>query len=61
MNVEVGKTSTDAVIIIVIPLWNHDFLTVRRMWRSCFSRSSSTLCDWDSKGPENSTLSPWSR
>lgn len=43
-----------------IPLWNHDFRTIRRIWRSCFSKSSSTLCDWDNKGPENSTVSPWS-
>jgi len=44
----------------LIPLWNHDLRTVRRMWRSCLSKSSSTVCIWDSRGPENSTLSPWS-
>uniref|UniRef100_A0A0V0GYG5 Putative ovule protein n=1 Tax=Solanum chacoense TaxID=4108 RepID=A0A0V0GYG5_SOLCH len=28
-----------------LTLWNHDRRTAWRIWRSCFSRSSSTLCD----------------
>jgi hypothetical protein len=40
-----------------LPLLNHDVRTTCRMWRSCFCNSSSTLCDWDNKGPEYSTFS----
>ena len=43
-----------------LPLLNHDVRTTCRMWRSCFCNSSSTLCDWDNKGPEYSTFSSWS-
>lgn len=43
-----------------LPLLNHDVRTTCRMCRSCFCNSSSTLCDWDNKGPEYSTFSSWS-
>jgi hypothetical protein len=40
-----------------LPLLNHDVRTTCRIWRSFFCNSSSTLCDWDNKGPEYSTFS----
>lgn len=39
------------------PLLNHDVRTACRIWRSFFCNSSSTLCDWDNKGPEYSAFS----
>lgn len=41
-----------------LPFWNHGLRTSLQMRRSCHSTSSSTPLDWDSKGPENSILSP---
>lgn len=45
-------------LVLTLPFWNHGFRTSLLMRRSCHSTSPSTPLDWDSKGPENSILSP---
>lgn len=57
---DAGRERLLLIRLAIPPLWNQDLRTVWRMWRSCFSKSSSTVCIWDSRGPENSTFSAWS-